>query len=405
MNTRLISILAFFIITIVLVDIAILFIQYNSGRTTELSQLMENYQSLFSNYTNLNQSFIESLKKIQELTSELISMNSTYISTKSTYEQKIANLTQQLESLKSENQQLKNNLTYCTTIQQNLTLSQQLISALQGNLSKLKSDYDFLNQTYANLTENYQILNSTNAILTSTLSKLNSTITYVSNYSLLRGTITQNSYNFIDYNSPIIVKAVESIFGTNRENPYVALYRIYNFIKSNIKFNFDTPYLTISMDKNGSLIYKEDTFYLKFASEVYSTGLGDGKDEAILFAAMDEAFYLNYWGYAPKIYVVILNGTGIHGYKYHGFLLILYGNGKASLMDPAAAQLIGTDYTELVQAEPTGIYSAITSYISRLNSSIGTWNNVVGMIGTDSAYNLNNMDIVSFISFLYLIGG
>lgn len=405
MNTKLISILAFFILTIILVDIAILFIQYNSNRASEISQLMQSYQSLFSNYTSLNQSFADSLKKIQELTSALLSINSTYISTKQTCEQSIANLTQQLNITQQENQLLKNNLTYCSNLQKNLTSAQQLISLLQENLSKIITDYSKLNQSYIYLTNTCQFLNSSYTQLNDTFSQLISNLSLVSNYSLLRGTLTQSSNIFIDYNSPIIKNEVVNIFGTTKENPYVALYKLYNFIKTNITFNFDTPYLVISNDENGSLIYREDSFYLRSASEILSLGIGDGKDEAILFAAMTEAFYLKYWGSAPQIYVVILNGTGIHGYRYHGFLLVLYGNGKASLMDPAVAQLMGQDYAELVQAEPTGIYSAITSYLARLNSSLGSWNNVVGMIGTDRVYILNNTDITNFISFLYTIGG
>ncbi|MEM0112958.1 MAG: hypothetical protein QXS56_05050, partial [Fervidicoccaceae archaeon] len=59
----------------------------------------------------------------------------------------------------------------------------------------------------------------------------------------------------------------------------------------------------------------------------------------------------------------------------------------------------------LVQAEPTSIYSAVTSYISRINGSLGSWSSVLGMIGVNKVYFLNNTDITSFVSFLYSIGG
>jgi len=407
MNTRMLSILAFFIITIVLVDVAIMFIQYNSSRANEISQLLQNYQSLFQNYTSLNQSFANSLEEIKSLTSQLLAMNSTYLSSREQCNQTIANLTQVISSLQAENSNLKGNLSYCSSLQNNLTNAQQQILLLQSNLSKLISDYEALNMSYSQLLNSCQAgnLSSMVAQLNSALSAISSNLSSISSYSEMRGSLTPYSSAYVDYNSPVVVNAVKGLFGSSKENPYVALYKIYNFIKSNITLNFDTPYLRIEYNStDNSIRYSEDSFYLRSASEVLSLGMGDEKDEAILAAAMYEAFYVNYWGSPPQIYAVIINGTGPHGSRYHGFLLVLYGSGKASLIDPAAAQLLGQDYQELVQAEPTGIYSAVTSYLSRI-SSFGSWSGVVGMIGADRVYILNNMDFTSFISFLYSIGG
>ncbi|MCI4396726.1 MAG: hypothetical protein JHC28_04135 [Thermoprotei archaeon] len=402
MDTKLLQIVSLFALTIILVNAAVILVYYNTGKSTEFNQLMNEYRSLFSNYTSLNQSFINSLDIIQQLRMELFSLNSTYISTKQSCEQTISNLTEKISALNSENEGLFSNLT-TTQIELNMTKNQ--LANLQNNFTKLLLNYSALNQSYFSLLNNYNALMSTYLQLGAKLSEISNSLSLISNLTTLRGMITQSSSSYIDYNSQPIVEAIKQLFGSNKENPYTAEYKIYNFIKSNITFNYPLPYNVITYNPtDGTVSYKEDAFYLRSASEVMTSGIGDGKDEAIVFASMLENFYLTYWGGAPNIYVVILNGTGIHGYRYHGFLLVLYGKGKASLFDPAASQIMGQDYTELVQADPTDIYGAVSSYIARINSYIGTYNNVVGMIGVNNVYYLNNTDIKGFINFLYSIG-
>ncbi|MEM0319785.1 MAG: hypothetical protein QW039_00010 [Fervidicoccaceae archaeon] len=406
MNTRLIQIVALLIITIVLVDAVILLVSYNSNRSTDLSQLLERYQSLLGNYTSLNQSFIESLNVIQQLRAALFNINSTYMSAMLSCNSTIANLTQRISQLESENSALRSNLSSFLQVSNELNTTKEMLLSLSANFTALSDAYRSLNQSYQQLLDSYEKLSINSSKLAESMSSIDSNLASISNMTKLRGSLTPYSSMFIDYNSPAIAQAVYSIFGNSRENPYVAMYKIYNYIKQTILYNFDTPYLVVSYNSSSSSFsYQELPFYLRSGTETLSLGIGDSKNEAILFASMLENFYLTYYGSAPQIYVVILNGTGLHGSRYYGFLLVLYGNGKASLLDPGGAQLLGQDFTELVQAEPTSIYSAVTSYISRINGSLGSWSSVLGMIGVNKVYFLNNTDITSFVSFLYSIGG
>ncbi|MEM0112914.1 MAG: hypothetical protein QXS56_04825, partial [Fervidicoccaceae archaeon] len=264
MNTRLIQIVALLIITIVLVDAVILLVSYNSNRSTDLSQLLERYQSLLGNYTSLNQSFIESLNVIQQLRAALFNINSTYMSAMLSCNSTIANLTQRISQLESENSALRSNLSSFLQVSNELNTTKEMLLSLSANFTALSDAYRSLNQSYQQLLDSYEKLSINSSKLAESMSSIDSNLASISNMTKLRGSLTPYSSMFIDYNSPAIAQAVYSIFGNSRENPYVAMYKIYNYIKQTILYNFDTPYLVLSYNSSSSSFsYQELPFYLR----------------------------------------------------------------------------------------------------------------------------------------------
>lgn len=393
------------IAVLVFTNVSTLLYYINTLTRSEIADIRNNYNALLSNYTIVYTALQNSLKQISDAQNKLFLMNQTTSSLILNCNSTISNLTQVNNELANQNRNLSNML-----YQLNATLNtyKQMSENLSRILLQLNQSYNDLNSNYTELNHQYQQLQALFQVQAQQLINLsNQLVTLTSAYekarqfSLIRGTPNENLTGFIDYNSNAITNAVNAVFNNTKINIYVAMYQLYNYIKNNILFNYDTPFLVLG-DWKQNQTFSVDRLYFKSGSEVLKLGMGDGKDQAMLLATMYYNYMLNYYGSSPRVFVILLSGSGPKNYPYHGFFIMLHGSGKISLIDTAAAELSGFDYNEFVQVNPTDIYTAITSYFGRLSSLDYNWNKIVCAISPSDFY-LLNYNVTEFISWLYSI--
>ncbi len=165
---------------------------------------------------------------------------------------------------------------------------------------------------------------------------------------------------YIDFMHPDVSKAVDQALGSLSILPSSAYEKIYNWIESHIRYEYDPKYPSLPEDPlNGDVGWIGD--YLQKASETIYYGRGDCEDLAVLTAAM----VMNYWKRrAPDefkpVYLIYLDGDPFD----HVFTVIAEGNGKICLLDPAAHQVSGYDLIVWKIVRPEPAQEAIRDYLA-----------------------------------------
>ncbi|MBE9390774.1 hypothetical protein IOK49_01570 [Fervidicoccus fontis] len=380
----------------------------------QLTSSSQTPQNTSGGSSSVQQSLENALRTISDLQQKLFYYNSSLSQLNQTYIETIAQLQQMNQNLTSTIEILNSSLASCNG---NLSSLNETYSSLLSSYSQLMNEYSSLNASYSSLKANYSQLltkmselNERYSYAISELSSLNtsyanllSQLSTISQLSFERGNPGAQLEAFFDYNSPAVISAMRSAVG-NETTPYIGLYRLYNYVERSIRLNYDTPFLVVNQCGGSASFYLRE-LYFENATEVLNNGYGDAKDQALLLSTLYASYLSNYLNTSmPPIYMVLLNGTGYSKYPYWGFTLIIEGSGKVSLLDPAAAELAGINYQEFVQVDASEAYSAVTSYINRLNSLGLVYPNVVCMVGPTGFYWVNGT-INDFLGLLYKLYG
>lgn len=201
---------------------------------------------------------------------------------------------------------------------------------------------------------------------------------------------------YINYLSTEVTDAVTQAMKAIYGNPYT---KIYNWIKDNIRYNYDTP-LIVPASLNSSTPYYTIGNYIQYASETIKLGYGDCEDQAILAAAMVLNYWLRTYNTTYKIYVVLVSGYSNGEPVGHAFTVIPVHGGKVIILDPAGQKITGADLLIFRVVQPEDIRTAITNYVNAWNNH-GYSITEVDAVFDQYTYRTLNLNIPEFIGWLY----
>jgi len=363
---------------------------------TKYSGLEERYGELSSKYSALRSGY-EGLKANYTLLKhEYVSLNSTYVKLLKEHEgllrnytslrEEYASLTTKYSELSKNYAELRTNYSrlkaaYSGVVAQLNTLSRKY-SALESNYSALSEKYYALHDEYLRLARNYTSLTSKYSALRARYSNLLTAIEALMNATRERGGLDDSfKPNYIDWWSTPVEEAVKSINFNAYGDPYRA---IYDWIITHVTYNYDTPEVIIT-SPNATYEWRSD--YYQYASETLSNGYGDCEDQAILAAAMVEAYWHWKYGETYLVYVaeVIVKYGSIEG--GHDFLIIPFQGGYAAIIDPAAH----------VYIPPTKTLTALQEY-----ERVAGWKitYVYGAFNLNEYYHLRTSSLQEFAQWL-----
>lgn len=283
------------------------------------SELREEHSALQRNYTSLKKAYEALETKYGEL-------NSTYVRLKAEHKE----LTAKYEELKAELNSLSR--TYSSLLS-NYTSLRNAYSSLKSEYGDLQARYSDLSNEYLTLQEKYgDLLRNVEGLMNVTEERA--------------GLINSFKPNFIDWESSLVIKAVRSVNFNAYSDPYEA---ILEWIVKHIYYSFDTPEVVVT---SPNATYEWVTDYYQYASETLRNGYGDCEDQAILAAAMVEAYWSMEYGDTYLLWVVEATVT-YGGVRYgHAFLIIPFQGNEVAILDPAMQ----------VYVPPTNTLTALQEY-------------------------------------------
>jgi len=291
---------------------------------TEYEGLKGNYTALRSRYVNLTASYMRLSEEREVLLRNYTSLKEAYAALKARY----AELNSTYVKLLAEHKKL---ITKYEELKAKFDSLSKMYSSLLSNYTGLRNAYLSLRSEYGELQGKYSSLSSEYLALQANYSDLLNAVKELMNATKKRGGLDPSFYpKFIDWWSSEVMSTVKSINFGAYIDPYGA---IYDWIVTHITYNYDTPEVVV-VAPNASFIWWDD--YWQYASETLSYGHGDCEDQAILAAAMVEAYWYLRYGKTYLIYVAIVHvkGRGVDG--AHALLIIPFQGGEIAVMDPAA---------------------------------------------------------------------
>ncbi len=273
-----------------------------AGLTTSYSKLSEEHEALLRNYTSLKGAYSALKARYAEL-------NSTYVKLMAKHKE----LTTKYEELKAEFNTLSR--TYSSLLS-NYTGLRNAYLSLKSEYGELQGKYSSLSDEYSALQARYgDLLNAVEVLMNVTRERA--------------GLVNSFKPNFIDWESSLVVKAVKSVNFNAYSDPYEAILK---WIVKHIYYNSDTPEVVVT---SPNATYEWVTDYYQYASETLREGYGDCEDQAILTAAMVEAYWSMKYGDTYLLWVAETVVT-YEGVKYgHDFLIIPFQGGEIAILDPA----------------------------------------------------------------------
>ncbi len=282
------------------------------GLRDSYSRLQAEHEALIRNYTSLKNSY-------SELRVRYVKLNSTYV-----------NLRKEYEGVKAELESLSK--TYNSLLSNYSNLREEFMS--------LRSEYGDLQNRYLNLSNEYLALQGRYDDLLRRVEELMNTT------EERAGMIDSFKPNFIDWQSSIVEEAVKEVNFNAYSDPYKA---ILEWVEKHITYNFDTPEAVVT-SPNATYEWVDD--YYQYAGETLRYGYGDCEDQAILTAAMVEAYWYVKYGETYLIWVV--EAVVSYGGKYYGhdFVIIPFQGGQIAILDPTFG----------IYVPPTNTLAALQEY-------------------------------------------
>ncbi len=355
----------------------------------EYEGLMRRFETLSTNYSTLKEEYVklgstyDSLKRsYAELSSKYSALKGNYSALREAYSALTANYSKLREAYAS----LRSNY---STLYKEYSSTLTKLNEVEGKYDALKSKYSELQAAYGTLSteleslrSNYTSLRNQYVSLKNEYLSLKKGVEELMNVTQERGGLIDSlKPNYIDWWSDTVEEAVRSINFNAYGDPYKA---IYEWILNHIYYNFDTPEVVL-LSVNGT--YEWVTDYYQYASETLSNGYGDCEDQAILAAAMVEAYWHMKYGETYLIYVVeaaVKYGGSEYG---HDFLIIPFQGGDIAILDTTLQAYI----------PPTSPQQALNEYEWKTGVTI-TY--VYGVFSTQQYYHIGANTLSEFINWL-----
>lgn len=206
------------------------------------------------------------------------------------------------------------------------------VRELRSETFNLIKGYEALRQSYNNLSSKYDILKSE-------VAKLHQFLDGLSEATKLRAGIRPRE--LLTPDDQLVAEAVLSCTGgwtnaTDLDEYWADLRRMYDWVRANIVYSYDTPTLVIRDRMYSSW---HDDFW-KYPQETIMDGHGDCEDQALLLCSMIR----NYNHKKYDVWVVLTNG--------HAAVMVPTNDGQLTILDPAEGFFTRTAWWQLT-SKPT----------------------------------------------------
>jgi len=330
-----------------------------------LDTLLKKHASLLSNYTALKEAYANLKAKYSRLNTTYANLLRSHASLENAYAALRTNYSELLTSYLSLKAGYGTLKTKYGELEARLDTLKRTYAALLSNYSNLKDEYLSLRNEYGALQNKYSNLSNEYVTLKARYGNLLNAVKELMNVTQERaGLIDSFKPNFIDWRSPLVRSAVESVNFSAYPDPYEA---IMDWIIKHIYYNSDTPEVVVT---STNATYEWVADYYQYASETLRNGYGDCEDQAILAAAMVEEYWSMEYGKTYLLWVVEAVVT-YEGVRYgHDFLIIPYQGGEAAIIDPTLGIYVPPtntlaalqEYEELSGVHITYVYGAFNPH-------------------------------------------
>jgi len=201
-------------------------------------------------------------------------------------------------------------------------------------LQELRSETAYLRNRYDSLSQSHNTLSSKYDGLKSEITSLYAWLSDISNATKLR--VGMRPMELVTPSDTAVAETVSRCTGgwanaSDWQEYWTDLMKMYEWVKANIGYSYDTPTLVISDKMYSSWL--DD--YWKYPRETLMDGHGDCEDQALLLCSMIRNY--NHGEY--DAWVVLANG--------HAAVMLPTRDGKLTILDPAESFFTRTTWWQL----------------------------------------------------------